>query len=171
MHRPHKNLFADRSDQARLWVIPLDGTRTDLQNLFAQVQHFLEGWTSHGRAVQSSATLNANRFLLVAGEIAGGTISGCGIDSLMNAVEEIAKNHRCHILSSMFIYYQTAHGGIEYASRGKFRKMIAQDLVSPETNVFNPGIHTLGTLRAGEFERPLADSVYARMFRIPMASG
>ena len=167
MHPSCETILPDRSDQARLWVIPLEGTHTDLQNLFAQVQLFLEKWTSHGRTIQSSAALYSDRFLLIAGEIAGGTISGCGIDALMNAVEEISKNHHCRILSSMFIYYRAEHGGIDFASRSQFRKMMAQDLVSPETNVFNPGIHTLNVLRAGEFELPLYNSVYARIFRIP----
>ncbi len=167
MHSSHETILPDRTDQARLWVIPLEGTQPDLQNLLAQVQLFLEEWTSHGRAIESSATLYSNRFLLIAGEIAGGTISGCGIDALMNSVEEISENHHCRILSSMFIYYRSEHGGVDFASRSQFRKLIAQDLISPETSVFNPGIHTLIALRAGEFELPLCNSVYARIFRIP----
>ncbi len=166
MHSPRETILPDRSNQARLWVIPLEGTHTDLQNLLAQVQLFLEGWTSHSRAIQSSAVLHSNRFLLIAGEITGGTISGCGIDSLMNAVKEISGNHHCRVLSSMFIYYRAEHGGIDFASRSQFRKMMAQDLIPPETSVFNPGIYTLNALRAGEFELPLCNSVYARIFRI-----
>ncbi len=167
MHLPRETILPDRSDQARLWAIPLEGTHTDLQNLLTQVQLFLEEWTSHGHTIQSSAALHSNRFLLIAGEIAGGTISGCGIDSLMNAVEEISENHHCRVLSSMFIYYRAEHGRVDFASRSQFRKMMAQDLISPETSIFNPGIHTLSTLRAGEFELPLCNSVYARIFRIP----
>lgn len=167
MHSSRETILSDRSDQARLWVIPLEGTHTDLQNLFAQVQLFLEEWTSHGRVIQSSAVLYSDRFLLIAGEIAGGTISGCGIDALMNAVEEISGNHHCRVLSPMFIYYRAEHGGIDFASRSQFQKMMSQDLVSPKTSVFNPGIHTLNALRAGEFELPLCNSVYARIFRIP----
>ncbi|MXZ18391.1 MAG: hypothetical protein F4069_09905 [Rhodothermaceae bacterium] len=167
MHSSHETILPDRTDQARLWVIPLEGTQPDLQNLLAQVQLFLEEWTSHGRAIESSATLDSNRFLLIAGEIAGGTISGCGIDALMNAVEEISEHHHCRILSSMFIYYRSEHGGVDFSSRSQFRKLIAQNLIFPETSIFNPGIHTLNALRGGEFELPLCDSVYARIFRIP----
>ena len=167
MHTSRETILPDRSNQARLWVIPVEGTHTDLQNLLAQVQLFLEEWTSHGRSIESSATLYSNRFLLIAGEIAGGTISGCGIDALINAVEEFSENYHCRILSSMLIYYRAEHGRIDFASRSQFRKLIAQDLISPETSTFNPGIHTLNALREGEFELPLCDSVYARIFRIP----
>lgn len=167
MHSSRESILPDRSDQAQLWVIPLEGTHTDLQNLLAQVQLFLEEWTSHGRSIESSTTLYLNRFLLIAGEIASGTISGCGIDALINAVEEFSKNHNCRILSSMLIYYRAEHGGIDFTSRSQFRTMIAQDLISPKTSIFNPGIHTLNALREGDFELPLCDSVYARIFRIP----
>ncbi len=162
-----ESILIDRSNEARLWVIPLEGTHENMQTLLSDVQIFLEEWTSHGRSIQSSAALYSNRFLLIAGEIPGGTISGCGIDNLINSVEKISENHHCRILPAMFIYYRTEHGEIAFASRSHFRTMVANKEVSAETNVFNPGIYTLNALRAGEFERPLSSSIYARIIRIP----
>lgn len=156
------------SDQARLWVIPLQGTPEAMLNLYTQTQRFLEGWTSHGRAIQSSVTLNSNRFLLIGGEIAGCTISGCGIDTLMNALEELSEHHQCCILPSMSVYYRSEDGTVEYSSRSQFQEMITQGLVSAETSVFNLGIYTLDALRAGKFELPLSDSIYARIFQVPV---
>ncbi len=160
-------IFPDLSDDAHLWVIALDGKQADLRKLLLQTQLFLEQWTSHGRPIQGAAMIKSDRFLLVAGEIPGGTISGCGIDALMHAVEEISANKDCPILSSMLIFYRTEHGAIHFASRSQFREQIRQGLITPATHVFNLGTCTLGALRTGEFERPLCDSVYARLFRIP----
>lgn len=155
------------SDEARLWVIALDGDETGLRGLLTRTRQFIKQWVSHGRPVQGAVVLEANRFLLVAGEVAGGAISGCGIDALMHAIQEASTIENCRLLSSLLIYYRSESGEVNYVSRGNFRKMVSEGLISSATKVFNPGIHTLEALRAKEFELPLADSVYGRMYRIP----
>lgn len=155
------------SDEAHLWVIALDGDETGLQGLLARTQQFIEQWVSHSRPVQGAAVLEANRFLLVVGEVAGGAISGCGIDALMRAIKEASTIENCRLLSSMLIYYRSESDQVNYVSRGNFRKMVSEGLISSTTKVFNPGIYTLGALRTGEFELPLADSVYSRIYCTP----
>ena len=167
MSEPREMIFPSLSNEAHLWIIALDGKHTDIRDLLTQTQLFLEQWTSHGRPIRSEAMLKSNRFLLVAGEIPGSTISGCGVDALMHAVEEISAKKNCRILSPMLVFYRTEHGTVDYVSRNQAREMIHQGLISLETIVFNPGIYTLCALRTGEFEMPLSDSVYARIFRIP----
>ncbi|MDE2771539.1 MAG: hypothetical protein OXI44_10300 [Bacteroidota bacterium] len=164
------HILHDLSDEARLWVIALDGDETGLQGLLTRTQQFIEQWVSHGRPVQGAAVLEANRFLLVAGEVAGGAISGCGIDALMHAIQEASMIENCRLLSSMLIYYRSESGQVNYTSRANFRKIVSEGLISSTTRVFNPGIYTLGALRAKEFELPLADSVYSRMYRAPVAA-
>ena len=158
------------SDEARLWVIALDGDESGLQGLLTRTQQFFEQWVSHGRPVQGAAVLEANRFLLIAGEVAGGAISGCGIDALMRAIKEAATIENCQLLSSMLIYYRSESGEVNYVSRGNFRKMVSEGLISSTTKVFNPGIFTLRVLRGKEFELPLADSVYGLMYRAPVTA-
>lgn len=158
------------SNEARLWVIALDGDESRLHSVLARTRQFIEQWVSHGRPVQGAAMLEANRFLLVAGEVADGTISGCGIDALMHAIKEASAIEHCRLLSSMLIYYRSESGQVNYISRANFRKMVSEGLISSTTKVFNPGIYTLGALRAKEFELPLADSVYGRMYRTPMTA-
>jgi len=154
-------------DDACLWVIALDGDETGLQGVLIRIQRFIEQWVSHGRPVRGVAVLEADRFLLVAGEVIDGTISGCGIDALMRAIKEASAAENCRLLSSMLIYYRSKSGQVNYVSRGNFRKMVSEGQISSTTRVFNPGIYTLGMLRAKEFELPLADSVYSRMYRAP----
>ncbi|MCY4159338.1 MAG: hypothetical protein OXE92_03330 [Bacteroidetes bacterium] len=167
MNEPHETIFPDLPDEARLWIVALDGAREDLWDLLSETQLFLEQWTSHGRSIQSEIALKSNRFLLIAGIIPGGTISGCGIDALMRAIDEIAVNRNCSVLSSMLIYYRMADGTVDFAPRSQFRNLVNQGLISPETPVFNPGIYTLNELRMGNFELPLVNSVYARVFQLP----
>ena len=75
MYPASDHILHHLSDEARLWVIALDGDESGLQGLLARTRQFIEQWVSHGRPVQGAAMLGANRFLLVAGEVADGAIS------------------------------------------------------------------------------------------------
>ena len=88
----------------------------------------------------------------------------------MHAIKEASTIENCRLLSSMLIYYRSESGEVNYVSRGNFRNMVSEGLISSTTRVFNPGIYTLGALRAKEFELPLADSVYGRMYRTPVTA-
>lgn len=167
MNPPQETFFTDFSDQAHVWIIPLQGTAENLHALLVQLRTLLMQWTSHGRPIQNEAILVFDRFLIVTGEIAGAAISGCGIDTLTHAVEKTAQRHHCRVLSSLLVYYRRLDGTVEAAARSDFQNMIMQGQVLQETGIFDPGIHTLGALRAGKFERPLSDSVYAQIFQIP----
>ncbi len=167
MDQSYASLFSGLSDGARLWIFGLQGAPADLQKLLIQTQLFLKQWTSHGRSIQGQAVLMLDRFLFISGEIANGTISGCGIDTLMHALEDASINLDCPLLSPMLVYYRTENGTIESASRSQFRKIVHQGLIRPDTKVFNLGIHTLHALRTGEFEVSFSESVFARIFQSP----
>ena len=167
MNLAQEGIWTDFSDQAPIWIIPLEGTSKDLDNVMARIHLFLPKWTSHGRAIQSKAAFIDNRFLVITGEIAGGgTISGCAIDNLIHTVEKITHDENCHMISPFLIHYRNINGGVECVQRSDFENMISQGKILPETKVFNSGIQTLKELRSGKFEQPLADSVYAEMFKV-----
>ena len=170
MRQSCQSIFPSLSDHAQLWVVPLEGTPVAFARLLHQIRLTLESWTSHGRAVQSSTTVLFNRFLLIAGEIPGSTVSGCGIDSLMHSVEEASTHSNCRMLSPMLMYYLREKESVAIAPRGQFRRMIAEGKISSTTRVFNPGVHTLRELRTNKFELPLSESVYAQIFQIPVAT-
>ncbi len=167
MDQSYSSLFPNLSDGARLWIFVLKGAPADLKKLLTHTRSFLTEWTSHGRSIQSQAVLVADQFLFVCGEIANGTISGCGIDALMNALEESSVALNCHQLSPMLMYFRSKNGTVASASRSQFREMLNQGLIHPDTKIFNLGIHTLHALRTGEFERPFSESVFAKIFRSP----
>ncbi|MCY4223269.1 MAG: hypothetical protein OXF06_00375 [Bacteroidetes bacterium] len=169
MSSSNQPFFPDLSKEAQIWITPVDGSAEALNKILDQTQAYLTRWTSHGRSIVSSAMLYSDRFLIVAGEIPGGNVSGCGIDALVHEIASIVRTYQAKILSPMFIFYRSQNGEVDYVTRGPFRGMLSQGVISHETHVFNTGIHTLAQLRGGEFERPLPASVYARLFRVPEA--
>lgn len=164
--RLNASLFSGIPDSARVWIFALDGSPADLQSVLGDTQSFAGSWMSHRRAVSAACTLLENRFLVVSGHIPGSDVSGCGVDALTNTVEEAARRAKCRIISPVRVLYRTKDGVICHVSRSEFRQLLQAEVVTGNTTVFNPGLSTVGELRAGHFEKPLAESCYARLFRI-----
>ncbi len=167
MHQTSCDLFENFSKQAQVWITALDGSPDAFNLILDQTNKFLHQWTSHGRSIHCAATLHSNRFLMVAGEIPQGHVSGCAIDALVHEIGLIVEDRQCTILSPMFMFYRESTGFVNYASRSQFREKLSQGLITPDTQVFNLGIPTLDHLSSGEFERSFADSVYTQIFQTP----
>lgn len=155
-------------DSARLWFFTADRPlSTDTAGaLQRRVEDFLTEWASHGRAVPGEAAVLHDRFLAVAAHLDGG-VSGCGIDSMTHAVEEIASGLGFGWLDGLHVAYRDASGDVHAVPRPAFRALVRDGAVTAETPVFVTTLDTLGDLRAGGLERPAAEAWHARVFRIP----
>lgn len=160
--------FATLSDEAHVWVYAADRTLTGAEQeaVRAALDAFCAGWTSHRRPVRGAADVLFDRFAVVAGEIPGGDLSGCGIDASVHAVDEVARAHGFGWLPSLFVLYRDA-GGVQGVPRATFRRLVAEGRVTAETPVFDLSVASLGALRRGGLERPAGESWHARVFRIP----
>ena len=160
------NLFPDLPDDTRAWVFALEGNPGDCRDVLRRVELFMETWVSHGRGVTGQATLMRDSILIICGLVPGGLVSGCSIDSLTRAVTQAARETGCKLVSPMKIGYEHAEGQVTYASRPEFRQLLHSGQVTSNTPVFNPAVNQLSALRAGKFEQPLAQSPFARTFRV-----
>ena len=165
----YSDLFPSLPDKARCWIYVAERpfTEDEQASLLEALQAFFAGWASHGRPVQGTATTLEDRFLVVAGVIPGGEISGCGIDASVHAVEEAAGRLGVAWSSPLLVLYRDAEGAIHSLPRSAFRKRVADGTVTAETRVFDVSLTTLGQLRNGTFEKPAGASWHARVFRIP----
>lgn len=165
----YSTLFPMLPDAARCWVYVAERRLTDAEQtaLLEALQAFFEGWASHGRPVQGAATCLDDRFLVVAGTLTQeGTLSGCGIDASVHAVEEAAQRLGVTWASPLRIFYRDGDAVISLP-RPTFKKCVADGTVTAETHVFDVSLTTLGQLRSGAFEQPAGASWHARVFRIP----
>ena len=163
------SLFPTLSDQARLWTYaadrPLDAA--EQAALLQRVRAFLQSWTSHGRPVRGEADVRADRFLLVAGEIPGGAISGCGIDASVHAVEAAGAELGIGWLSPLNVFYRDGAGDVQALPRPAFRKLVRLGEVDARTSVFDLTAATLGDVRHAGFERAAGEAWHALAFKIP----
>jgi hypothetical protein len=165
MEMPFSNLPGD----ARLWIYTADRalTETEQADLLARLAPFLTTWTSHQRPVTAEAALLHDRFVLLAANIPGGDISGCGIDKSVHALEAVAAEAGFAWLPALAVVYRGADGSIQHATRAAFRRLVRQGDVTAETIVFDPSITSVEAWRGDTFELPAAKAWHATVFRIP----
>ena len=157
--------FSTLPDSARVWVFAMEPAPADPDALIGALRGFLAGWTSHGRAVKGDVAVMHRRFLVAAGNIADGSISGCGVDAMMRAVGQAAAGAHVRLQSSLMLHYRNEDGTVVSAARGRFRSLVRSGAIRDATHVFDLSITTLGALRAGKLEQPFKSAWHATMFR------
>lgn len=162
-------LFPILPDHARLWIYAADRSLSEHEqtHLLETIHAFLAQWTSHGRPVEGAADVRDERFLLLAGFVPDGEVSGCGIDASVRAVETAGAALGITWLSPLNVFFRDAEGAVQSLPRPAFRKLVRAGTVTAETSVFDPSPATLGDVRREPFERPAGASWHALVFKIP----
>ena len=166
----YPDLFPTLPDAARCWIYIADRRLTEAEqaSLLDTLHPFFQGRASHGRPVQGAATCLNDRFLVVAGTLTQeGTISGCGIDASVHAVEEAAARLGIKWASPLLIFFRDTDSTVNSLPRSAFKRLVAAGTVTAQTRVFDVSLTMLGQLRNGAFEKPAGASWHARVFRIP----
>jgi hypothetical protein len=158
--------FPSLPDQARVWIfaspVPLSArAATELLN---RVDDFLAGWHAHGHAVAGSRELLHDRFLLVAADEEATGVSGCSIDSLFRVLKQVEMDLGVSMLDSSLVFYRDSAGAVQAGTRAEFRKRVEAGDIDAETPVFDNTIRSVGDIRDGGWEKPMAESWHGRAF-------
>jgi hypothetical protein len=161
--------FISMPDDARVWVFgtsqPVHGTSTD--RLLDVVDGFIRSWVAHGAPVVGASDWRYDHFLIIAADERATGVSGCSIDSLYRTLRTAEHELGVTLLDSSPVWFRDAGGVIRCAGRPHFRELVAREEVGDATIVFDNTVGTVGGLRAGEWERPFAESWHARAFGPP----
>ncbi len=161
-------LFPDLPADARLWVFTAERALSPAEQgrLRDTIARFVAQWTSHGRPVPGGVALAENRFVLVAAHLAGG-VSGCGIDSLVHAVEEAGRAMGLEWVDGLQVVFRDTDGDLRVLPRLTFRQRVRDGAITTATPVFVTTLDTVGDLRDGGLERPAGMTWHGRTFRLP----
>jgi hypothetical protein len=157
--------FDDLPDEARVWCFaaePEPGPGKSA-HLLDSMQRFLDQWTAHRQALTAGVTWLHQRFLLVGLDERLSGASGCSIDALMGHLGELEREVGVRLTDASSVWYRDEAGRIQAVDREGFRKLADSGTVGPETPVFDLTASTVGSVRAGEFERPASMSWHARL--------
>jgi hypothetical protein len=160
-------VFPTLPDDARIWIFTADRALSppEQDRLRETVGRFVAGWTSHARPVPGDVILLEDRFVIVGAHLEGGG-SGCGIDSLVHAVEEAGTAVGIEWVSGLRVVFRNADGEVDVLPRPAFRQLVREGTVTATTPVFDTTITTLGALRTEGLERPAGATWHSRVFRL-----
>lgn len=158
--------LSDQPDDARLWVFAArDALSAEgAARVETEVDAFLEGWAAHGHPLTSSRELAEGRFLFVAVDRASEPPSGCSIDAMVRHLRSLESSVGTQLVAHGPVWYRDAHGDVQCVERAGFKARAAEGEVDLTTPVFDTTITELGTLRAGRFEVPAAESWHGPAF-------
>lgn len=159
-------------DDARLWIYAADRplTADEQRHVVESLGTFLANWSSHRRPVRGEAHLLDDRFLMIAGDIPGGDISGCGIDASVHALEAASSELGFGWASALTLFYRDEEGRVQGVSRRAFKQLAEAGRVTGATPVFELSLPTVGDFRSGRFERPAGESWHAAAFGLNAAT-
>lgn len=131
--------------------------------MLAEVDGFLEGWSAHGRPLQSAREIVEDRFLLIGVDVDVTAPSGCSIDALVHRLDALAGKLDVTLNDHTPVRYR-AEEGIRSSSRAEFRALADGGEVGPDVQVFDTTLTNVGERRAGRLEGPASERWHGRAF-------
>ncbi|WP_243301380.1 hypothetical protein [Geothrix oryzisoli] len=163
--------FAALPDDARLWLVAFDRP-VAAGRLAPEVDALLGRWRHKGVEYRGSWTLLEDRILAIAEPTLASNPSGCAIDGMLRGVRQLAERLGLGLLDPQEVLARLPEGLRAFA-RADLEARLADGTLVGGTPVLDLALLTLGDLRKGRFERPLAATWIGRKYKIqaPVSAG
>lgn len=157
--------FQSLPDSAPLWLYAFEKTLADDERHMVsdRLEAFLAEWHSHNVDVEGAFMIVYDRFVIISGASRDG-LSGCSIDSSVENFKFFRNEHGLDALNRSLVHFRDSDGLISSLERPAFKTAVDSGRCGSQTIVFDLTVQTLGELRAGRFEIPLADAWHAKAF-------
>jgi hypothetical protein len=156
--------FDQLPDSARLWVFASDRELTgdSASAVLGAVDDFLSAWKAHGVPLVCARDWRDNRFLAIGVDLDTENASGCSIDGLFRALQQLERSIGSRLVGGGRVFYRT-DAGVETTTRDQFAERIKRGEVSKSTPVFDTGVSAAAAWRT-RFEQPAGSTWTARYF-------
>ena len=151
--------FSELPDNARVWIFgsdkPVTGAAVD--TLLAEVDSYLDQWKAHGFPLKAAREWRDDRFLIIGIDPTVEQASGCSIDGLFRALQQLQRTIGAQLVGGGRVFYRDASGATHSVGREEFSTLASSGKIGPKTPVFDTSLTQLDAWRS-RFERPLAES-------------
>ena len=156
--------FESLPGHGRLWVFPASRALSDehAARLLGAVDDFLAQWSAHGAPLQAGRRLVEGRFLLVGVDVDAEAPSGCSIDALVNRLQTLGAEMGITLTDHAPVWYRDSEG-IHTVTRGEFRELVREGVVSASTHVFDTSLTRVDQAMGG-LEKPASETWHRRAF-------
>lgn len=164
MYPANNMMFSTLSDDASVWLYAADRRldHASAEHVQAHVNAFRNTWRTHGREVVSDCELIEHRLLVVAAEVPGGSMSGCGIDKSLHTLDNLARELGFTWVSGLHVVFLDQQGQLQTTTRPGFRALAADGTVNGQTPVVDLAAERLGEVRRRGLHVPLSQSWHAQ---------
>jgi hypothetical protein len=165
----HLSAFDHLPDDARLWLLALTHD-TETAMLAPEVEALLGRWRHKGVQYQGAWTLLERRILAVAEPTLAAQPSGCAIDGMLRGVNQLTAKLGLALEDPQAVIVRLADG-IRALPRTEVEARLGDGTLDGATPVLDLALLTVGDLRQGRLERPLAATWIGRKYLRPVGSG
>lgn len=146
--------FPELPDSARAWVFASDRplSHDECVRLLGDVDAFLDQWKAHGSPLRNARDFRDNQFLVIGVDPSVEQASGCSIDGLFRALQELGAKFGTNLVAGGRVFYRDAAGAPRLVARREIPAVIHSD-----TPVFDTTLTSVGDYRT-KFERPARES-------------
>ena len=151
--------FDSLPDAARIWVFAadpaLDGAPAD--HLLAEVDRFLNGWKAHGVPLRCARAWRDDRFLVVGIDPTEEQASGCSIDGLFRALQQVERHVGARLVGGGRVFYRDRTGKPVMAQREELDDLVSRGEIGRATPIFDTTVTSLAEWKS-RFERPAVEA-------------
>ena len=151
---------------ARIWVFASTRnlTAADETRLADVTGRVFGVWTKKSPGVGGAFEFREGRFLIVGADERCASVSGCGIDAMMQWMRQLEQASGLRLVDRMQVFWRDGSGAVCSANRAEFKRLLVAGDVSPATHVFDTAAARSDVLMDGRFELPLSESWHAQVF-------
>lgn len=136
-------------------------TDGEIEHFVNAIQPFLGEWTSHNRQVLGDLMVYENRFVQLRASLMNGeTISGCGIDKGIHAVEQIAAQMGVKWANPLDLFVKSGNELYQF-NRTTLKEAIQAQKIHPDDVFFD-----LSATAESQLTKKLGDTVFKRYFEV-----
>lgn len=156
--------FSELPPQARLWVYQASRpfTAAEQAEIKPLLERFATEWSSHGKALQASAELLHDRFLMLANNQDATAASGCSIDASVNFVRELEQQFNVSFFDRTQLAFQK-EGEVQLVGMQELKSKVAAGEIDKNTLYFDTLVDNYGELQQA-WPRPAGNSWLSRYF-------
>lgn len=151
-------------DDARLWLLALDRP-VEAAQFAPELEVALARWRHKGVQYQAAWTLLQGRLLAIAEPTLAVQPSGCAIDGMLRTVRQIAEQAGLALADPQDVVVRLA-SGIRTVPRIELEARLADGTLNGATPVLDLALYSLGDLRKGLLEKPLAATWIGRKYKV-----
>jgi len=155
--------FQALPDEARLWLMLLNQA-TDGTRIAPALDAALAGWRHKGTQYRGAWALLEGRILAIAEPTLATQPSGCAIDGMLRSIQRTAEAAGLVLVDPQEVVVRL-HGGIQTFCRTDLEARLQDGTLQSDTPLLDLTLYTLGDLRRGRLEKPLAASWIGRKYK------